>query len=152
LFLSEDIFYYIAREIKNSVRELEGALMRLSAYAEVMKMELDLKTAITLLQLNKQINSDAVSLEKIASQVSNYLHVPQPDLLGRSRQKEIVHARHIAMFLAQNLTNKTLNDIGIFFGGRDHTSVLHGVKKIDALISSNQEVSRAIEQIKSNLT
>lgn len=151
LFLSDDIISLIAQNIKTSIRELEGSLIKLSAYSEVMKVDIDLELVRELLMLHEKKAEKKISIEHIIKATSQFYKIQAVDIKSKTRTKSITKARHIAMHLAQKLTNATLQEIGEGFGGKDHTSVMHGVKKINDQIKTNPTLSREIVTIENSI-
>ena len=151
LFLSDDILTSIATSIKSNIRELEGSLIKLSAFSDVMKMDIDMEMVKDLLKLNDYQEAKVISLEDIAKITSTHYRIPVADLKSKARSKEITKARHIAMYLSRKIMHATQQEIGNYFGGRDHTSVIHGVNKITAQLKIDISLSKDIIQIESNL-
>lgn len=149
LFLSDDILTMIATSIKSNIRELEGSLVRLSAFADVMKVEIDTEMVRDLLGLDNYQETKKITLDDIAKASSSYFKIPLADLKSKARNKEIARARHIAMYLQRKVIHATQQDIGRFFGGRDHTSVIHGVNKITEQLKTDVNLSRDVIQIES---
>ncbi len=149
LFLSDDILTLIATSIKSNIRELEGSLVRLSAFADVMKVEIDTEMVKDLLGLENYQETKKITLEDIGKATSGYFKIPLADLKSKARNKEIARARHIAMYLQRKVIHATQQDIGRFFGGRDHTSVIHGVNKITEQLKTDVNLSRDLIQIES---
>jgi len=149
LFLSDDILTMIATSIKSNIRELEGSLVRLSAFADVMKVEIDTEMVRDLLGLDNYQETKKITLDDIGKASSSYFKIPLADLKSKARNKEIARARHIAMYLQRKVIHATQQDIGRFFGGRDHTSVIHGVNKITEQLKTDVSLSRDVIQIES---
>ncbi|MCO4794546.1 MAG: chromosomal replication initiator protein DnaA [Bacteriovoracaceae bacterium] len=147
LFLSDDILTLIATSIKSNIRELEGSLVRLSAFADVMKVEIDTEMVKDLLGLENYQETKKITLDDIAKATSGYFKIPLADLKSKARNKEITRARHIAMYLQRKVVHATQQEIGRFFGGRDHTSVIHGVNKISEQVKTDVTLSRDLIQI-----
>jgi chromosomal replication initiator protein len=151
LYCTEDVINLIATSVKSSIRELEGSLIRLSAYADVMDIEID--TEIVREQLNIQDNSNVkqITLESIAKTTSQHFKIPLPDLRSKSRNKEIAYARHVAIYLSRKLIRATQQDIGRYYGGRDHTSIIHAEKKVQELLKTDSTLSRNVLEIENAL-
>jgi len=150
LFLSDDIISLIAQNIKTSIRELEGSLIKLSAYSEVMKVDIDMELVRELLMLHDKKNEKKITIDHVIKATSQFYKIQGVDIKSKTRTKSITKARHIAMYLSQKLTNSTLQEIGEGFGGKDHTSVLHGIKKINDQIKINPALSREIVTIENS--
>jgi len=134
LYLQDEIFNLIASNITTSIRELESQLIRLSVHRDMLKVEIDLDMAKNLLDLRASNKSDKLSIDSISRSVANFYNLPIVDLKSKSRTKKIATSRHVAMYLIHKITGTTLAEIGQYFGGRDHTSVIHGIRKIESEI------------------
>jgi chromosomal replication initiator protein len=124
---------YIAGKIKSNIRELEGSLIRLIAYASLTGREISLPLAQDVLRNVLQNEERAVTIEIIQKFVSDYYQLKVIDLKSRNNSKSIAMPRQIAMYLCKNLTNASLPEIGRSFGGKHHSTVIHSIKKIEAL-------------------
>ncbi len=151
LFLHDDVIAVMANAIKSSIRELEGALIKLQAYSEVMNQEIDVELARELLSLNGVSEGNAPTIDSIAKAAAAYFKVSFADLKSKSRAKETAHARHVAMYMSRKLIKVTQEEIGRFFGGRDHSSVIHAVSKIEALTKTDASLSKDLLQIENSL-
>lgn len=151
LFLHDDVINVMANSIKSSIRELEGALIKLQAYSEVMNQEIDVELARELLTLGGINESNAPTIDSIARAASGYYKVSFADLKSKSRAKETAHARHVAMYMTRKLMKVTQEEIGKFFGGRDHSSVIHAVTKIDNLTKVDASLSKDLLHIENSL-
>ena len=144
LYIPDDILNLIACSIKNSIRELEGSLVKLSAYTDVMKVEIDTEIVKDLLNLESNDESKTHTLDTIAKACSQQFKVHIADLKSKTRSKDITTARHVAMYLSHKILGATLQEIGKFYGGRDHTSVIHAIRKIKDLLKSDSNLSKDI--------
>ncbi|MFZ4535877.1 chromosomal replication initiator protein DnaA [Propionivibrio sp.] len=131
--LNDDVAFYIAKHLRSNVRELEGALKKVLAYASFHGRKIDLDLAKDSLKdligaVNRQI-----TVENIQKTVADYFKIKVSDLFSKKRTRQIVRPRQVAMWLAKNLTSQSYPSIGEAFGGRDHTTVLHAVRTIEAL-------------------
>lgn len=151
LYLQDDVLNVIACSIKSSIRELEGSLIKLSAYADVMKVQIDSDMVKDLLVLTPEEEAKTITIDLIAKTTAHYLKIPLADLKSRARSKEITRARHIAMYLSHKVVGATLQEIGKFYGGRDHTSVMHATKKIKEMLKTDNSLSKDLTFIESNL-
>ncbi len=145
--LPEDVLYFIAERIKTNIRELEGALIKVIAYAslENTKISLDLTKDVlkdVLLEGEKKI-----SVDLIQKKVATYFDVKTSDLKAKKRSRQIAYPRQIAMYLTRELTNMTLPDIGEHFGGRDHSTVIHAYDKIQKELKKNQNVKNLLNRL-----
>ena len=151
LFLPEDSMVMIAENISNSIRELEGSLVKLSAYSEVMKVDIDTEVVKELLVLPDNPDEVQTTIEDIARTTAQYFKIPLADLKSKARTKPITQARHVAMYLCQKVIAAKLQDIGEFFSGRDHTTVLHGIKKISKEFPKDHRLSRDVVEIQKSI-
>ena len=149
----DDVLEYIASKISTNIRELEGALIRVTAFASLNRQGVDLGLAeIVLKDLIPNDASSEVTAATIMAQTAAYFSLTIDDLCGTSRSRVLVNARQIAMYLAKILTLRSLPEIGRRFGGRDHTTVLHAVRKIELLAKTDGVLSEEIELLKRMLT
>ncbi|MFC6323707.1 chromosomal replication initiator protein DnaA [Companilactobacillus baiquanensis] len=152
LEIPDDTLSYIAEQVDTNVRELEGALLRVQAYSTMNKEDITKSIAadaLKSLKLNKEQNG--LTINKIQSRVAKYYRVSVNDLKGKKRVKTIVVPRQIAMYLARELTDKSLPQIGMEFGGKDHTTVMHSCDKISELVIKDEEIKRAVNELKDEL-
>lgn len=151
LYLSEDILNLIATSIRSSIRELEGALVKLHAYSQFMEIDFDYETVKDFLQLSAPEDAKVVTQETIAKATSQYYKIPLADLKSKSRIKEVAKARHVAMYLARKILNHTFDEIGKYFGGRDHSSVVHAEKTVVEKLKTDSALSKDLNYIENNL-
>lgn len=151
LNISEDIFTLIASSIKSSIRELEGSLLKISAYTSLMNYEIDEDTVRELLSIEKNSSSKTTSIDDLAKISAQYYKIPLADLKSKSKNKEIVRPRHVAMYLSRKLINATLQEIGDYFGGRDHTTIMNGVRKIEVALKKDTALSKDLFEIENRL-
>lgn len=152
LFCPDDVIALMAQSFSGSIRAMEGTLVKLSAYVDIHKVEIDVDVARELLELNGNDNEESsFGIEQIAKATANIFRIPLADLKSRSRSKEIVHARHIAMYLSRKKVHCTQQEIGQYFGGRDHTSVLHACEKVQENLKRNSELFQDLQSIESAL-
>ena len=145
--LPDDVAEYIARSIKSNIRELEGALIRLMAYASLTGTEVNLPTAQQVLKNIIETQEKKVTIEQIQKAVGEAFGLRAQDLKMRSNSKVIAFPRQVAMFIVKQLTSASLPEIGKQFGGKHHTTVLHSVNKIDALRQSDKDLNKTINRI-----
>jgi chromosomal replication initiator protein len=145
--LPDDVAEFIARSIKSNVRELEGALIRLIAYSSLTGGEVNLPTAQEVLRNIIDTQEKKVTIELIQKRVGEQFGLRPQDLKLRSNSKSIAYPRQIAMYLAKQLTQASLPEIGRQFGGKHHTTVLHSINKIDSLRRSDKELSRTLSRL-----
>ncbi|MBT3234746.1 MAG: chromosomal replication initiator protein DnaA [Bdellovibrionales bacterium] len=151
LFVADDILALVASNIKNNIRQLEGALIRLSATTNIMNIELDMNIAKEILMLEDNNASKEITLVMVGKSVAQYFKVPLADLKSTSRSKEITSSRHVAMYLSYSMVKATLQEIGKYYGGRDHSSVIHGINKIKERLKTDSQLSKDIVYIENNI-
>ncbi len=139
--LPEEVAFFIAKRIRSNVRELEGALRRVIANSRFTGRPINLEFAKEALRDLLALQDRLVSIENIQKTVADYFKIRVADLLSKKRSRSIARPRQIAMTLAKELTNHSLPEIGDAFGGRDHTTVLHGCRRIDALRETEKRVA-----------
>ena len=149
----DDVHFYIADNIVSNIRELEGALNRVVAYASLINSPLTVElTQECLKQMITSANAKEINPTAIMKIVGRYFNINPEHLLGKKRSRDITYPRQLAMFLCRELTDLSLPKIGKAFGGRDHTTVLHACEKIHDELQNNTEVRRAISEMKKNIT
>lgn len=153
LEVPNDTLSYIAGQFDSNIRELEGALMRVQAYAKLNSQSVSTSLAAEALQsLNGSTAKKEVSIAYIQETVAKYFHVSVADLKGKKRVKAIVVPRQIAMYLSRELTDASLPKIGHEFGGKDHTTVIHAHEKIAASLDTDEELKKDVSKLRNNLT
>lgn len=145
--ISEEILFYIAENIQNNVRELEGALNRLAVYQQMENRGLVLDQAKNILASIVGAKKKVTSAKKIAESVSEFYNITTEDLVKQSRKKEYVKPRQIAMYLMRKELDTSFPSIGDFFGGRDHTTVMHAVEKIQQMINQKESFKQEVDLI-----
>ncbi len=145
--LEKDIITFLAENIFNSVRELEGALNKIMLYSDITNLNLNLASAKTILAdyLNK--SHKKITIKDIQLEVSKYYNLQFHELCSKNRSRHISKPRHIAMFLSKQLTDASYPEIGKLFGGKDHATVIHGVNKIKFLIETDRKVKQDLDNI-----
>ncbi len=148
LVAGPDVLEFIASRIQTNIRELEGALIRVTAYASLQRQQVDLSLAeVVLKDLIPEGGEAQITIGMIMAQTSAYFDVTIDDLCGQSRTHQLVTARQIAMYLCRDLTDLSLPKIGQQFGGRDHTTVMHATKKINAMIGEKRSVFNQVTEL-----
>ena len=145
--VSKEITEFIAENVVNNIRELEGALNKLLIYQQIENKPLTLDQAKNILASIVSAKKKAVTLSKIAESVANFYSITMEDLLKQSRRKEYVKPRQTAMYLARKELGSSFPSIGEFFGGRDHTTVMHGVEKVEKAVTANDGIKQEMELI-----
>jgi chromosomal replication initiator protein len=151
VFLPDDVALYLAAHVKSNVRELEGALLRLAARASFQGQTISLEVARDALAKLFANAPSGLTIEGIQREVASYFDVKLHDLKGPKRHRAIAHPRMIAMFLARKLTNMSYPEIGSRFGGKDHSTVISAVKKIERLCGEDPTVRSVVSTIESHL-
>ena len=150
--LPPDAAFFIAQRIRSNVRELEGALKRVIASAHFVGKPIDVELVKESLKDLLALQDKQVSLDNIQRTVAEYYKIKVADLMSRRRSRSVARPRQVAMALAKELTNHSLPEIGDSFGGRDHTTVLHGCRKIKELRESNSDISEDYKNLWRSLT
>jgi len=147
LKVPDEVIFFMAEAVKSNIRELEGSLVRVTAFASVADRELTLELAQEALKhiISQKVKS--ISIDSIQRAVANHFSISDESLRSSKRTKELVMPRHIAMYLSRTLTTSSLNDIGKRFGGKDHSTVHHAIDKMIKDISKDQETARQVELI-----
>jgi chromosomal replication initiator protein len=148
--LSEDIAFFIAKHIRSNVRELEGALKKVLAFARFSNRELSLDLAKEALRDILNLNSRQVSVEGIQKTVAEYFKIKVADMHSKKRSRNVARPRQVAMALAKDLTQMSLPEIGEAFGNRDHTTVMHACRTIASLRTHDSVLNRdylVLEQV-----
>ncbi|HPR80446.1 MAG TPA: chromosomal replication initiator protein DnaA [Enterococcus sp.] len=149
LEIPDDTLSYIAGQIDSNIRELEGALVRVQAFATIQSADITTSLAAEALKaLQSSEPLRQVSILQIQEEVASYYHIQLKDLKGKKRVKSIVVPRQIAMFLAREMTDNSLPKIGAEFGGKDHTTVIHAHEKIQQLLKHDPTIQNEISEIK----
>jgi chromosomal replication initiator protein len=143
----EDVIDFLARKITSNVRELEGALNRIVAYSTLVGKPVDLDFTRQVLADTLKAHDRKVTIDEIQRKVADYYSIKLSDLLSARRSREVARPRQVAMWLAKRLTPRSLPDIGRRFGGRDHTTVMHAVKRIDELRAADSELDADIGRL-----
>ena len=149
--LPENTAMFIAENIRSSVRDLEGALKRLMSSCYTTKKLPDIATTQEILKDLLAQGRRQVSIEEIQKTVANFYRIPMKDLLGKSRQRSLVVARHAAISLAKELTTLSLKDIGNAFDGRDHSTVLNACKNVQDLIDKDDSFAQDYQNLRQQL-
>jgi chromosomal replication initiator protein len=149
--LPDDVAEYIARAIKSNVRELEGALTRLMAYASLTGVTTSLATAQQVLRNIIASQEKRVTIDLIQKRVSEHFNLREQDLKMRSNTRAIAFPRQVAMYIVKQLTTASLPEIGRQFGGKHHTTVLHSINKIEEMRRSDKDLNRTITRLMDTL-
>jgi chromosomal replication initiator protein len=142
----DDVTFFIAEKIKTNIRELEGALIRVVAYASLTGQDVTLLLAQDVLK-DVVKEEKKVSIEIIQKKVAEIFEIGVSDIKGRKRVKSFAYPRQIAMYLTRELTDLSLPQVGEYFGGKDHTTVLHAYNKIKEDVNKNSETKKLVDNI-----
>ena len=145
LQLPQKIMEFLAHKITSNVRELEGALNRIGAHTQLVRRDLTLEIAQELLQDLLRANERRVTIDEIQRRVAEHFNVKMAEMTSSRRARIVARPRQVAMYLAKQLTQRSLPEIGRKFGGRDHTTVMHAVKKIEELTRSDRALAEDVE-------
>jgi chromosomal replication initiator protein len=150
--LPEEAAFFIAQRIRSNVRELEGALRRVTANARFTGQNITLQFAKEALRDLIALQNKLVTIENIQKTVAEYYKIRVADLLSKRRSRSVARPRQLAMALAKELTNHSLPEIGDAFGGRDHTTVLHACRKVAELKESDTRMEEDFANLLRTLT
>ncbi|NLY43444.1 MAG: chromosomal replication initiator protein DnaA [Clostridiaceae bacterium] len=152
LTIPDDILIYIASRIKSNIRELEGALNRIIAFSALVEQEITLELANEALKDFLSLNNrKPITPNMVQEVVAKYFNIKMDDFKSSKRTKNIAFPRQIAMYLTRELTELSLPKIGMAFGGRDHTTVLHAINKVEEEIKNDSEVKRIIDELSKSI-
>ena len=153
LDVPNDVLTFIASRIDNNIRELEGALTRVVAYAELNDRPI---TTDLVSEAMKNVyptqRTTIITLELIQKLICSYYHITNEDIMSKKRTKEIAFPRQVAMYLCREMTDSSLPQIGEYFGGRDHTTVLHAYKTIEEAQKNDRKLHASIQELKQRLS
>jgi chromosomal replication initiator protein len=145
--LDQSVAFFLAKHIQSNVRELEGGLKRVLAYARFKGEELSIDLCREALKDLLAVQNRQISIENIQKTVADYYKIKVSEMYSKKRSRNVARPRQVAMALAKELTQLSLPDIGDAFGGRDHTTVLHACRKIADLRSSNSDITRDVNSL-----
>ncbi|MGM9482359.1 chromosomal replication initiator protein DnaA [Roseateles sp. NT4] len=149
--MPEDVAFFVAKNVRANVRELEGALRKVLAYAKFSHKEISITLAREALKDLLSIQNRQIGVENIQKTVADFYKIKVADMYSKKRPASIARPRQIAMYLAKELTQKSLPEIGELFGGRDHTTVLHAVRKIGGERQKNTELNQQLHVLEQTL-
>ncbi|WP_295747806.1 chromosomal replication initiator protein DnaA [Undibacterium sp.] len=148
---SDDVAFFVAKHLRSNVRELEGALRKILAYSRFHGKEITIDVTKEALKDLLSVQNRQISVENIQKTVADFFHIKVADMYSKRRPANIARPRQIAMYLAKELTQKSLPEIGELFGGRDHTTVLHAVRKITADRGKSPECNHELHVLEQTL-
>jgi chromosomal replication initiator protein len=149
--MPEEVAFFVAKNVRSNVRELEGALRKILAYSRFNQKEISIQLAREALRDLLSIQNRQISVENIQKTVADYYKIKVADMYSKRRPASIARPRQIAMYLAKELTQKSLPEIGELFGGRDHTTVLHAVRKIGGERQQMTELNQQLHVLEQTL-
>jgi chromosomal replication initiator protein len=151
LFITDDVAIAIARGVRSNVRELEGLLVRLAAKASLLHRSVDVDFVRQELALCGSARPTEAGIDDVQRVVGHHFRVTHTELVGKERHRRIALARHVAMYLCKQLLRCSYPEIGRAFGGRDHTTVMSGVRRIEELREGDAEVRAHLEALRRKL-
>ena len=149
--VDKEIIQFLAKKISSNIRELEGALRRLVAHSELVNRPINLQLAQQLLHDLLKANDRKVTVEDIQKKVADYFNIRFNDMVSVRRSRIVARPRQVAMYLSKTYTPKSLPEIGRMFGGRDHTTVMHAIKKVQELCKVDSSFAEHIKVLKRTL-
>ena len=150
--IEDEILHYIAMNIKSNIRELEGALNKLIAYSNMEHKDITLEIAVQELQnIIYPDKPQEITPQLIIEVVADHYNITIDQMLSKNRSNDIAKPRQVAMYLCKNMTNYTVEGIGKILGGRDHSTIIHGINKVKEEMEKNQEIAAAIDTIKKKI-
>jgi chromosomal replication initiator protein len=146
--LDYDVLEYLAVNVTSNVRELEGALIRILAQASLTGAPLNLNTAKAVVKDIGKHREKRITIEKIMRETANYFGIKEDLIREKTRKAEIVEARQVAVYLSKILTQNSVKTIGLHFGGRDHSTVVHSYQQVEKNIKHNKSFAEKVEEIR----
>lgn len=149
--LSDDVIDFIANNVRDSVRDLEGILASLLAHSTLTDREIDLQLTEQVVSHIVEIQPSTVELSDVVGAVAEHFNIPEKSILSQNRSKEIMQARHVAIYLSKELTDHSLNEIGLYMGRRTHATVLHSLTLMREQLEIDPVLRQQVHQIESVL-
>ncbi|MGB2159159.1 MAG: chromosomal replication initiator protein DnaA, partial [Candidatus Puniceispirillaceae bacterium] len=149
IVVPDKVLEFLAHRISSNVRELEGALTRIAAHASLVGREITIDSAAELLSDLLRASSRQVSIDEIQKRVATHYDVRVAEMFSARRARNIARPRQVAMYLAKTLTSFSYPEIGRQFGGRDHTTVMHAVRTIEGLVTSDERIAEDVQLLRS---
>jgi chromosomal replication initiator protein len=149
--LPVEVIRLIAQRVQSSIRELEGALVKLAAHSRYTGQPITLEQAQETLKDLVQEDPRGISIERIQKHVAEHFRVKTSDILGAKRTRSIAVPRRVAMYLSREMTNHSFPEIGAFFGNKDHSTVIHACKKVEAEMTESEDFAKFIERLKQEI-
>jgi chromosomal replication initiator protein len=152
MVLPTNVAHYVASQVESNIRELEGYLIRISAFSSITGKEIDINlTKEVLKKILKRIEREEVTIEEIIKTIAAKLNVKVSDIKSQKKNKNLVFARQIAMYLARKLTALSFPDIGEKVGGRDHSTVIYANNKIKKACDEDKNLKKIVQEIEEAL-
>lgn len=151
LYIPDSVTSFIAERIKSNIRELEGALIRVVAYSKLVGREVNEDVAKEVLKDLIVETEKKITVDLIQRKVAEYFEIRPSDMTAKRRSQNVVYPRHVAMFLARELTGLSFPEIGEHFGGRDHTTVLHACEKIKKDVKKDQKAKSLVDKLAADI-
>ncbi|MCB9983601.1 MAG: chromosomal replication initiator protein DnaA [Rhodospirillales bacterium] len=148
----DSVLEFLALKVTSNIRELEGALNRIVAHADVTKAEVTLETTQEVLQDLLRAHDRRITIDEIQRKVAEHYNLRMADMHSARRARNVARPRQVAMYLAKMLTARSLPEIGRKFGGRDHTTVMHAVRKVEELIEEDAQIAQDVDVVRRALT
>ena len=150
--IDNEVIEYIARNVKSNIRELEGSLNKIMAYANLEKSEINLALAEKVLKdIISPNEKRVITPELITNIVADHFDLPPADIIGNRRNSQIAFPRQIVMYLCRHMTDSTLKIIGQYLGGRDHTTIMNGINKIEAELETSESTREVIDILRKKI-
>jgi len=149
--LPPEILYYIAENVSSNIRELEGVVIRLLAFASIVHKDITLDLVKDILKNSDKTEKSKVSIDEIIEKTAKFYKVPVNNIREKNRRKEVAFCRQVAMYISKMATNSSLKTIGLNFGGRDHSTVIHAIQQIEDLIKTDKSIAKDVDYIVSSL-
>lgn len=148
----DSVLEFLALKVTSNIRELEGALNRIVAHADVAKQEITLESTQEVLQDLLRAHDRRITIDEIQRKVAEHYNLRMTDMHSARRARNVARPRQVAMYLAKQLTSRSLPEIGRKFGGRDHTTVMHAVRKVEELMDDDAQIAQDVDVIRRALT
>lgn len=148
--MDEEVIEYLAHCIDSNVRELEGVVISLIADSALTRRKINLDLARFRVKSIVEENQKVISIDKIIEAVTDYFRIKISDIKGKTRLREVVLPRQIAMYLAKEFTTLSLKAIGYHFGGRDHSTVIHAIQMVNDMIDLDKDISKQVQELKAS--
>ncbi|MBU0683216.1 MAG: chromosomal replication initiator protein DnaA, partial [Candidatus Omnitrophica bacterium] len=146
--VAKNVLYFLAENIKTNIREMEGALIRVVAYAKLTGNHMSVDLAKEVLKGMISAEEKKITIDLIQNTVSSFCNITKESMITKKRTRAIAYPRQVAMYLARELTDHSFPDIGTFFGGRDHTTVIHACDKIETELEKNDKTQRMVKKLR----